>query len=283
MSALSAVVSAIAAANVSAAVKVIFRKSMCSGGHARALLQYFHIVGAVALIAFFGLPEYAAMESHVLGLLFLSSLCWTFGTLYRTKAYRDLEASETNIIGTLSLVLITAVSILFFDESLSVIGIVGIVVILLSIAAGTDVRSFRLRSGVRELLISVMLISLALIIDRVLTRHIDISEIAVSTFLLPSVYFLLMDLRAARSLPRIICSGEQTFVLAPLLGALRTYLVLYALANGSLAVTYALLNTCVVFVFVYETMFLQLREGRMRRGAYCLCCALGAVMVTAYG
>ncbi|MCB0343803.1 MAG: EamA family transporter [Bdellovibrionales bacterium] len=283
MSILSAVLSAVAAANVSAAVKVIFRKSMCSGGQARALLQYYHIAGALMLVSVFGFPAYSSMPTDVFWLLVASSLCWTFGTLYRTKAYRDLEASETNIIGTLSLVLITAVAIVFFDESLSVLGIVGMVVILLSIAAGTDIRQFRFRKSVRDLLVSVLLISSALVIDRILTRELPIAEIAVSTFLLPSVYFLLMDLKAARKLPQIISSGESSFFWAPLLGAVRTCFVLFALAHGSLAVTYALLNTCVIFVFAYETVFLQLREGRMRRGAYCLCCALGAVMVTAYG
>lgn len=280
---MSAVVSALAAANASAMIKVLFRKSVCDGVQARALLQYYHIIGAAVLIAVFGFPDYAAMSASTLGLMLLSGFCWAFGALYRTKAYRDLEASETNIVGTLSLVLVTAVAILFFGESLSVAGLAGLVIILLSIAAGTEAGKMRFSPAMRDLLLSVLLITGALIIDRMLTDRVAVSEIAVSTLLIPALVFFASDPAGALRLGVPPKELNFAFLAAPLLGAFRTYCLLYALAHGSLAVTYALLNTCVVFVFVYETCFLRLSEGRLRRGAYCVCCALGAVMVTAYG
>ncbi|MCB0358180.1 MAG: hypothetical protein KDD44_01040 [Bdellovibrionales bacterium] len=274
---------AIGAANVSALVKLILKRSVSAGADIQATLQFYNLSAALILALVFGLPDFGTLNAEAAGLLALSGCLWVSGSSYDTKAYEHLEASASEVLGSLSLIFVTLAGIFLYGETIAEEGYVGICIILACIVLGGDISGIRLNLGLVHKLVGIVFQSAALIVDRHLATLIPANEVAFYAFAMCGLLHLTIARTSASQIPDTIQKCGPELLMLPILGAARYYLLIYALANGSLALSYALLQTTMIFIFIIEAAFLGLQQDLLKRGVHCACCATGAAVLLLSG
>ena len=270
---------ALVAVFASAVVKLIFRFSIKSGAGERATLVFYNLLAGFALILVLSPLPFSQVDSSAWWFFIGNGILWVVAGLLELKSYRYLSATDADIYGSLRLVFLTAAGLILFGESLSPIAFIGILLMFLTIFFNVPVGAVRLNRGVLYKLISVLLITFALIVDKYLCSWVPSQVVAVMAFIVPAMIYLLISLPKLSELSLELRSFGFMMILAPLLGAVRYYCFIQAITIGDLVTTTVILQTCVVVVFLMELLFLKERQGMVRRGFCSLGCVFSAMLV----
>jgi drug/metabolite transporter (DMT)-like permease len=274
-----AILFAIASVVCSALNCILFKSAMRRGNYAWATLIVFHIVAVALLIVFTEIPDFLTLDTSVMMLLLLSCMFWVFGDLYGVKAYEYLDATVCELYGTLKLILITGVGIVLFQESLSVLAVVGLLLIIGAISYEYRGDAQHNPRGVFFMFLNVVLITGALCVDKYLTTLVADDVIVFYGFLLPMIVYVVLGHKALPQALPLLRDTKGLFLLTPILGVAAYACLIRALAIGDLSVTYTIQETAVIFIFLFEVVLLKVRQDLFSRAGSCLACATGAMMV----
>ena len=276
---MSSVVFALLAVLFSAVHSITSRSLMRRKLSPEALLIICTGLGSVALIPFIDFDALLVPEP-LLGLILISCFIWNLADYYSEKAHQHLSATACSILGSLTLVVVTAAGVMLFDETLGWVGICGVAIILLGIFVQSTNVEFRWSGiGVKLKLLAVVTASAAVVLDKYLTEELAPEVILFYGFFACHVLYLCMFYRHLPSVTKLLRTAPCTVACNAACWVLSYHFFLLALAVGSLTVTYTILETTVVAIFILEVLFLQLRDGLLRRGLASGLCCLGAILV----
>ena len=275
---MSAVGFAIIAVLASACVKIIYRFSMKSGAGVWSTLVYYNLAGGAVLLLFLPAPDLQQIDSTIFLLLLLNGVIWVAAGLLDLYAFKYLSATDSDIFGSVRIVLLALAGVLLFGEGISTLAFIGIITVLGSMFFSKPTDGIQFGRGAFYRIAATSLVAVALIIDKHLATMINVETIAILGFLIPGALFSLIRCQHLKQMTLEIRNSTWAPLLAPLLGALRYYCIVQAFAVGELLTTTMILQSCVFFVFVLELLFLRNWSGIGRRGACSACCAIGATM-----
>jgi drug/metabolite transporter (DMT)-like permease len=261
---------------------IIFKHAMRRKDYTWETLIVFHLLAIAILLVFVEIPTLTQLEPSHLFVLIGACLLWVCGDLHGVKAYKHLDASICEMYGTLKLILVTAVGVWIFKESLSGLALLGMGIVIGAIVIQCRMqvkRAVHSSTGMLYILINILFIATALSLDKYLTTVIAEEVIVFYGFLVPAVAYLLLGYK---SLPHSISLIRDTggmFLLAPVFGVISYFCLIKALATGELATTYTVQQTAVIFLLLFEVLFFNARENLKARAAACSACAVGTTMV----
>lgn len=270
---------ALAVAVLCALNTIIFKNSMQSKCSEWAILLFFNAAGFIICSFVMPLPSLDQLNSHFYILLAGNGALFVLIGLCEMKAYRHLDASFSQVFGTLNVVLAALAGIVIFNESLSFFEFVGIALIAFATFVTANLKACRFNKGIYYKLASAGLYCIALTIDKYMAMHLTKSTIMFFGYLVPALLFILLDPRATREIMPAIRRSSFTVLLAPVFSVARLYFFLLALSLGDLAVTFAVAQTAIIFVFIFEILILRKTQHLLQKGAACSICLLGAIML----
>lgn len=270
---------ALAAVVASALIKVINRTCMHAGSNHWGTLIYYNLLGAGIMALVLPMPDFSAIDRH-LGLVLLgNAVLWVAAGLYDLKSYKYLSATDSDVFGSVRLIILTAAGVVLFGEHLSAASIAGIGLILAAMLANSKVASLTWNRGIAYKFISCLLMAAALVIDKYLATEVSPGAIAILGFLLPGSLYVMLRIRSLHEVGSALRVGGAGMAATPLLGGVRYYCILQALALGDLITTTIILQSCVVLVYLFELSTLRKQACAWQRGICCACCAAGAAIV----
>lgn len=258
---------------------IVWKYSIDKGSCPIATLVLYHILAVFLLLPFTGIPIPHDINISVWVLLFLSCAVWVIGDYFSVKAYEYLDASVCSIYGMMTLVLVTTAGIFIFGESLSVISVVGIIMIIIAVVFQLNFKNLIWNQGSVYKLTAIFFHTLALIIDAYLVSQVSEKVIVFYGFLLPAIIYILFGFKKLSNLPFIFKETQGVFLLAPVLGVAYYYFFILAISQGSLAITYAIQETSVIFILLFEVALFKVSCDFYRKAVSCGVCALGAILV----
>ena len=269
---------ALIAVFTSASIKLIYRFSMKSGVDAWSLLIYYNLAAAATLLVFLPIPDISSIESQALYLLLLNGVLWAAAGLLDLRSYQYLSATDSDIYGSVKIVLLTLAGVLFFGEVVSGVAFIGIGAILAAMLLNQPVREWKINRGALYKLSATVVCVRVRIVFKQLTTMLPVETIALLGFFVPGLIFALIRFHQGAELIKAVRSYGRCLALVPLLGALRYFCVIQAFATGELIVTTMSLQGGGVLLFLYEFLFIKERVGNLTRGACSFGCLFGATL-----
>lgn len=265
---------------LSAFNRIIFRIAMRDGAGTWSTLIVFHAGGFLALFLVLDPPSLQKLHRTEAAWLLLASAFWTLAGVFDTVSQKYLDAAVGETIGCSTLILVTIGGLLIFGESPSFLAFPGILLIITAVLINSAPKKCSVdRRGLKAKLGAVACAALAIIIDKHLAQTIDPRFVTFSGFLLPAAAYIVFSWRTPKTIMLDICKHRGLILLTPLLGALSYHFFVQALAGAALFSTGAILETGIIFVFIFEFTFLGVKTNLWRRGFACASCALGAALV----
>ena len=276
---MSALVCALIAVLSSAIIKVTLRFCMTKNISQWATLIFYNGLSTVLLFAFLDLPQFSSIEVWPAILLFLNGALWVVAEILDIKSYRHLDASVGELFGSFTFILLTLAGVVLFNETLSLVAILGIGLIIASVVyIGVPTRKVSV-DGIRYKVLSTFFIAAAVIMNKYLCGFVDTRIVVLTGFLIPAVAYVAIGYR---DIPQIVPALVQTrmrLMIVPILSAISYYYSTEAFAKGSMSLTTVIIQTCMVFVFVLEVIVLHARQDMLRRALACTGCVAGVVAV----
>lgn len=261
---------------------IIFRIGMKEDACPWSILLYYHLVAVALLIPFVDFAVITQISQEEFYLLSLSGLMWLIGDLLQTKACKYLDASACSVYGSLTLITVAIAGVFVFSESLENTTILGMALIIFATYWQYRSKKQGFSVGVVLELVSVIFKTGGLIIDKHLTTVVAEEVVIFYGFLLPISIFIVLGYRKIPNMVSSIKKSRYLFLIAPVLGLISYSCLIKAMARGDLAVTYTIQHTSIIFIFLLEAIFLEVRENFRNRAFAATTCAVGAVMVCVF-
>lgn len=263
--------------------EVILRFAMRNGQDEWPILILYHAIAPVLLCVIGGVPSTAGADPTALLLLVVSSASWVLHSVCDLRAHSLLDAAVGSVLSTLNFVLIVLGGVFFFGERLSVVALLGAGLIVASAVRATRFpTSVGFSRGVRFKITSISVIAANMLLTKHLTGQLDSMLIAITAFVIPGVLYLALKPRQVLAIPAAVRQSRGMILLLPIVSALNYFSLVKALELGGVSITYSILQTSVVFVFIFGALLLGERENMMRRGVSCALCAVGAFVICNY-
>ena len=263
--------------------QIILRASMRAGQDEWPILILYNLGAPVLLCFFAGVPVIEGASLETIALLVFSCAFWVVYSVCDLKSHAHLDVAVGAVLSTLNFVLIVVGGVLLFDEHLSLPGVLAAALIVASALRTTRVPSnFGFSAGVKYKLIAIAVLASNMLLTKYLTTQLDSMLIAILGFFIPGVMYVLLKPEQVNQIPDAIKSSNGLVLLLPFISALNYFSLLKALELGGVSTTYTILQTSVVFVFLFGAVLLGERENMLRRGVSCALCAVGAFIVCQY-
>lgn len=280
---MSAYTFAIAAVILTAMRQVILRAALRDGQDEWPILILYHIGAPILLISFNGVPLVESASLTTIVLLVFSCAAWVLYSVCDLKSHAYLDVASGAILSTLNFVLIVVGGVIIFDEHITVPGALGAALIVASALRATRApTNLNFSAGVRYKLVGITVLAANMLFTKYLTTQIDSMFVAIMGFYIPAVLYVLLKPEKIREIPSAVRSSRGLVLLLPFVSALNYYSLVRALELGNVSTTYSILQTSVVFVFLFGAIMLGERDNLMSRGVSCALCAVGAFVVCQY-
>ena len=276
---MSPILFAFGAAGLKAFNSIVFRHSLRDHDDVWSTALAFYGLTTIVLLCFFPLPDVSSLSWTSLLLLLLGGSCWALITYCDFKAYQYLEASACEVIGTITIVLLCLSGCLVFTESFSLSQALGIAVIISTIIYTAGVKAIPMNRGVLYKLGSVLFVTVVYSIDKYLVSEVPKEAMLYFGYCTPALLLFLIHWRSVRHIGTALQRSNFALLVVPISSVIRFQLVLLALSGGGLGITYTVLKTSILFVFVFEILLLRMREGLARKALACLGCLCGAAIL----
>lgn len=260
---------------------IVWKYTIDRKGCPWATLIIFHIIAVFLITPFVSMSDLTDISWQGGLILFLSCITWVVGDLYSVKAYEYLDAAVCEVYGTLKLVLVATAGILLFSEKITVVTLIGMGLIIASVAYQLDLKKLKWNKGMAFKAVSIIFHSVALITDKFLTNLMAEETIVFYGFLVPAIIYSGAGYKYLGNIKSSIVKSNYVFLISPFLGVTAYYFLIQALALGDLSVTYMIQETAIIFIFILEVVLLKANEDFVRKAMSCVFCALGAVLVCA--
>ena len=278
---MSAVGFALTAMGFGAVNKILLRFSMSEKSCPWAVMMISALMGSIFVLSFFDFPYFGDLNSFAVMLLVFNGMLWVAPWILELKAYEHLDASVAEVYGALRLILLIVAGVFLFDEGMSLMQFSGVIIIFGTVIISADKGSFSSNPGVRYSIASTLLMSTGMIIDKYLTQFLPAELLLLSGYCIPALIVSVIGFRRIRSIPAAVVSSRYLLLIVPALGVARYYAFVQAFAVGDVTTTTIIVRAGVVMVFVLEVALLQMREDLWRKGASCLACLIGTILVCA--
>ncbi|MCB0345808.1 MAG: EamA family transporter [Bdellovibrionales bacterium] len=280
---MSAYTFAIAAVILTAMRQVILRAALRDGQDEWPILILYHIGAPILLISINGVPVVESASLTTIVLLVFSCAAWVLYSVCDLKSHAYLDVAAGAILSTLNFVLIVVGGVIIFDEHITVPGALGAALIVASALRATRApTNFNFSAGVRYKLVGITVLAANMLFTKYLTTQIDSMFVAIMGFYIPAVLYVLLKPEKIREIPSAVRGSRGLVLLLPFVSAMNYYSLVRALELGNVSTTYSILQTSVVFVFLFGATMLGERDNLMRRGVSCALCAVGAFIVCQY-
>jgi len=191
---MSAIGFAVLAVILNAFKKVIYRGSIGSGSSIWGTAIYYNFIGGLILLSLISWDQLGSLQAEHWSLLILNTVVWVIAYLLDLHSYRFISATEGELYGSIQLVIMAAVGISLFGESLTPLELFGAGLILAAIFINYCSAPLSLNRGAAYKLASSVLVVAAILIDRHLTTVIDANLVIAFAFLGPGLVYASMDL-----------------------------------------------------------------------------------------
>lgn len=276
---MDAVVLSIVAAILVGANKVFFRQAALRNVSSEHLLVIFYFGGVACSVLYYPLPAVFDREPLELSLLVANGLIWTLISAMDTRVYKSIEASVVALLDSIQLLLLTAVGLILFGESLPLLKLLGVLCVAGAVGFSTRSRPQGDAKVIAVKLLSVCLAGAALSIDKFLASRMPIGDLVVLGYAIPGLFLVLYTRPNMRGLAASAFKlGRYTFVLSVCsFGGFAC--TIHAFATGSLTVTSALIQTSIVVTLLVEFVVGDVRGARLRPALCAGACTVGAIAV----
>jgi drug/metabolite transporter (DMT)-like permease len=272
---------ALLAALSTSCMRVILRSVMKRGADAVALGIVYSLGAGLLLLALFGFPKAPVLTAQVIGLLALASVAWSIAVYTDTLSYRDLDASTNALFGALRYVLLVGASIIYFEESLTLLGWLGVVIIMLSIALASNFSEPTFRRGACYRFVAILFINVGILIDKKLTTLTDLSLVLLSAYIMPVLVLMALMPHKLRAIPHLLTSEGWLIAVIIVLQAGIYGGYVYSFAATDLIQASTVLHTSMFGTFILELMIERNFENIMRRFLATVACSVGVLLIVA--
>lgn len=209
----------------------------------------------------------------------IAILLWTVASYFDTESYRNLDVAVSNIFGAFRYVLLSIASVVLFGDRLTPTGIVGMIIITLSLLMTVDFRCANFRRGSFYRFGAIIFLNIATLNDRMLLLSLKPEALIISSFLVPGIIFALLKPRALLAIPQEIKTRRGLPLLIPFFQAGVYLAYLYCIKYSNVVLTATLLQLASVFVFLIGIFVLHERDKLFVRGIACLACIVGVILI----
>ncbi len=220
---------------------------------------------------------------HMWWLVVISGMLWAFASLAMFKAYSYLEASTGSIISRSKIILILFLSIIFLKESLNALKILGTLLIFLGLVIlyfKKGGRVFSLKDkGVQFMMLSILLFSFALLIDKTLVKFFDPGALAFLLYAIPTFVLFFIVVGKKSSFTEITIKNISTIALTSLLSASFYFTVLSAFRFAEANVVIPLTELSSLVTVFGGILFLKERSHIKKKILAAIIVVIGAILI----
>lgn len=270
---------ALACVGFSAVLKILQRILMQQNLSHHAVLIFYNIAGGILLLPFIDFGSIASLSYYSLGLLCLASALWLMCDFLHLSALKHIDATQSEVFGTLRIVLTVVVGVIVFRDALSLPAILGILLIVGAMLGSTDLKSIEFNRGASLVVLATVFGTMALSVDKILLETVDSATVVLFAFFIPGAILVLRRPAEAKLIWAGLKQARIIFAILPVLGVIRYYTMVSAYQLGQLTTVTMILQATVFVVFLLEIFFLQQRKMDLKKGASSFLCAVGAGLV----
>ena len=195
----------------------------------------------------------------------------------RSHIYLDVAVSA--IFGALRYVLLAIAGWVLFAETVSMAGMAGMVLIILSVLWNVDLSSAHFRLGSLYRLVAILLVNVGTLNDKFLMHWFPVETVVFAAFFLPAVSFTLIRPAKLLAIPGEIRRSHGLLLMAPLIQPFAYYFYAQAFAQGKLVVATSIMQLVPVLTLLLGVLLLRERQDLGRRVVACILCIIGAWLV----
>lgn len=209
-----------------------------SNNHVNLVFYLFFLL-PVALILWYALPHEIVPSVRVIGLLLATSAIWPVYYLLAYRASKDIDAGVYSIMLDTSAVVTAIVAYIFLTERLQLDQVTGILLLVFSgaIAIWPDLhrRSHSNRRGVAIGFLSVVLLGVGIVIDKLALTEAELGTYFLYSWGLQAVFMTLISWKYLKSFPSFLQNTphKRLVYLHGGSGALRSFSLSMAILLGS--------------------------------------------------
>jgi drug/metabolite transporter (DMT)-like permease len=190
-------------------------------------------------------------------LLVLSGALWFFSCLFSFKADRFMEVSMTSLVSQLQIVLVCVGGILFFNEHLSTLQSLGVLLIFAGLSILFHAKRGQLNVGIVYKLVSTTASSAALLLDKKLVLFYTPSLVAISGFIIPTLISTALRPHQIVTGSRFILETRFYSVAMGLLGGLGYFAFVKSLSTAPISIVFPVFQLNVVLTVLLGILVLK--------------------------
>jgi drug/metabolite transporter (DMT)-like permease len=234
----------------------------------------------VALSVGFKLPGISAVIIPVI----ISTIFFGIGHIIYAKTLQEVEASAFSVLFATQAVWIMILGIVLFDESLTILQIIGTILIFAGVGLLVkNISSIFKEKGTLLGLLTGLMFGIAITAWSYVGRHTDTLSWAAISFIGTSfVAFLVRPKSIQKMRPLLEPKVLITLVLLAVFYGTGSLTMLFAYKDGSFAIISPLRQTSIIVTVLLALAFLPQERNRIpRKISAALICAVGVVLIVA--
>lgn len=271
--------SALVAMLLVAASKTLFRWLMKQQSDPWPAMMLTYLGALPVLLVLVGPPKLHAAPLEIYALLVAGGIVWSLAILNDVRSHMYLDVAVSAIFGALRYVLLAVAGWVLFAETVSVAGMAGMGLIVLSVLWNVDLSNAHFRAGSLYRLIAILLVNVGTLNDKFLMHWFPVETVVFAAFFLPAVSFTLIRPAKLLAIPREVRRSRGLLLLAPLIQPFAYFFYAHAFAQGKLVVATSIMQLVPVLTLLLGVGLLRERQDLGRRSVACILCILGAWLV----
>jgi drug/metabolite transporter (DMT)-like permease len=272
----------VVAAALSGVLSVLLRKAN-KAADPLSLAVYFNVFTALAYVPLL-LLETPTIPAAQWPLVIASALVWFAINAITFYAYKQMDITLMHPIKKMSVLFVTALSVLVLGEALSTGLAAGTVLLFIGLVALSWNRerwSKAAWQGVGLTLVSTVLVSVAVLIDKInITAGVSPALYGLLLYLVPGIAFGVISLTRRKLLVKTTRSHLRELVALGAISAVYYWLNLTAYKVVALSVAYPILQLSVIFSMIIAYYWLHEKQDFRNRMIGAATIIAGAILVT---
>lgn len=258
---------------------LVFRSSMKKTDDVWTLILCYDLFATILSLAIFSPEKIISLNLNQLVIVLCMSASWICGNIYNLKSSKFLDAASGELYGAVQFILVTVLGVIIFNESLGVVGTLGIFLVLFGIIMSNNFKTIMFNSGVFYRITSAVFITIGIFYCKLAIELVDKDTVIICSYLIPTFYHLITK---PKLLNKIVPTIKQTRGMIALGGFANVISFLFfvlALEVGSVVLVNTLAQLHLILIFILGIVLLGEKTALFRKGASCALSSIGAVLV----